>query len=391
MAHLAGVAGAVYLGLLLGGRPGGVAAGLVWAAHPMTLWAARDARPYALTAALAVAAVGLFIRLQQRWTRPDAFLTGVVVALGLLTHYFFFVLVAALLVLAAVDLRRTPIFFRRWTTLALIAMVPLGMWLVWFFSTGSTSLGIGWIRVPVLADMPLTLWNLASGFGGIGDAPSTLLGLILVIVTAIGLAGAGRSLGLRLILAGILLPIAGVWVISQRRPVYIDRYFVVVLPFLVGLVALGVGALARRWEARRKTWGVAAAAAVLVALSAGLTVHSSQKFAKEDWRGLAAFLRSQDAEAGSLSLSEPEITLPLSYYSGQLLPLPVPGLIPDCDDSCWWVLRQPYTATHAFTQSVAELGRASPPPLPDACERTGGWESATGVAAWGLSCAAATP
>jgi hypothetical protein len=265
------------------------------------------------------------------------------------------------------------------------------MWLVWFFSTGSTSLGIGWIRVPVLADIPLTLWNLASGFGGIGDAPSTLLGLILVIVVGIGLAGAGRSLGIRLILAGILLPIAGVWLISQRRPVYVDRYFVVVLPFLVGLVALGTGALSRRWAARRAIWGAAAVGAVLVALSAGLTVHSSQKFSKEDWRGLAAFLLTQEGEAGSLSFSEPEITLPLSYYFGQALPLPVAGLIPDCGDACWWVLRQPYTATHAFTQSVAESGRASSPPLPDGCERTEGWDSPTGVEAWGLSCAAGTP
>jgi len=394
LAYLVGIAGAVYLGHLLGGRPGAIAAGLVWAAHPLTLWAARDARPYALGAALAVVAVALFIRLQRIWTRPRALVTGLVVALGLLTHYLFFVLVTALLVLAAVDLRRAPLFFRRWTALALTAMLPLAMWLGWFFSTGSPSLGIGWIRVPLLGDIPLTLWNLASGFGGIGDAPSTLLGLILLVVIAIGLAGAERSLGVRLMLAGIVLPIAGVWVISQRRPVYVDRYFVVVFPFVVALVALGVDSVARRISRGGMHGAVgvlAAVAAGLVTLSAGLTVHSAQKFTKEDWRGLAVFLQSRDADAGSLSLSEPEITLPLSYYFGEGLTHNAPSLLPDCGGTCWAVVRQPYTATHAFTQSVAETGRASPPLLPDGCDRRETWESPTGVAAWRLVCDGALP
>ncbi|MBM2842524.1 MAG: 2 protein [Anaerolineales bacterium] len=391
LAHLSGIAGAAYLGYLLGGRPGAIAAGVVWAAHPMTLWAARDARPYALAAALAVLAVGLFLRLQHAWSRSFAFPTGLVVAFGLLTHYFFFVLVAALLALAAVDLRRAPVFFRRWTALALLAMVPLAIWLAWFFSTGSPSLGIGWIRAPLLGDIPLTLWNLASGFGGIADPLSTLLGLFLVLIVGIGLAGAARGLGLRFALVGLLLPIVGVWLISQRRPVYIDRYFVVVLPFVVALVALGVDSVARRISrggTRKATWVLAAVAASLVVLSAGLTVHTAQKFTKEDWRGLAEFLKSHVAEADALSLSEPEIALPLSYYFDESFLDGTPShlLLPACGWTCWAVLRQPYTATHAFTQTVKEAGRASPPLLPDGCDLRESWESPSGVAALWLAC-----
>ncbi len=187
-----------------------------------------------------------------------------------------------------------------------------------------------------MGDIPLTLWNLASGFGGIADPPSTLLGLVLVLIVGIGLAGTARGLGLRFALVGLLLPIVGVWLISQRRPVYVDRYFVVVLPFVVALVALGVDSVARRISRagpHRATWVLAAVAAGLVVLSAGLTVHTAQKFTKEDWRGLAAFLKSQSADADALSLSEPEIALPLSYYFDERLlretPSPSPRLRPN--------------------------------------------------------------
>lgn len=385
-AHLAGIAGAIYLGYLVGGRPGGLAAGLMWAAHPLTLWAARDARPYALSAALAVIAVALFVRLQRAWSTPLAQLAGLVVALGLLTHYFFFVLLAALVALSAVDLRRAPDFFRRWTVLALLAMIPLALWLAWFFSTGSPSLGIGWIRAPVLGDIPLTMWNLASGYGGASDVPSTLLGVTLVLVAGAGLVSSSRRLSARLALVGILLPILAVWVVSQRRPVYVDRYFIVLLPVVVALAALGAAAIAHRTRAVTPIRTAMVLAAIVVALSAGLTVHRAEKFDKEDWRGLADFLRSQGASADSLSLSEPEITLPLSYYFVPEMMSETPRLLPGCGESCWWVLRQPYTATHALTQSVEEEGRSEAPDIPAGCSRGADWTSHTGLDAAEVTC-----
>jgi hypothetical protein len=132
-------------------------------------------------------------------------------------------------------------------------------------------------------------------------------------------------------------------------------------------------------------------AAIVVALSAGLTVHRAEKFDKEDWRGLAAFLQSRGANADTLSLSEPEITLPLSYYFAPEMTGETPRLLPGCGESCWWVLRQPYTATHALTQSVKEPERVSPRQVPDGCERRESWESPTGLAAWKVACLAVVP
>ena len=306
-----------------------------------------------------------------------------------LTHYFFFVLVAILVRPGRPRPATFPLFFRRWTTVALLAMIPLGIWLAWFFSPGSPSLGIGWIRPPIVGDVPLTVWNLASGYGGVLDAPSALLGLSVLALVGFGLAGSTHGDGARLLLVGILLPILAVWVISQRRPVYVDRYFVVLLPFVAALAAIGASTIAR-WAAQSRRpvvlLAVSATAFALVGLSAAWTVHSAPKFMKEDWRGLAAFLQTREASAEEWSLSEPEITLPLSYYGQQERIEDDLALIPSCGDLCWWVLRQPYTATHAFTQSVQEPGRSQLPNPPAECEKLESWESPTGVSAWELSC-----
>jgi mannosyltransferase len=392
LAYLAGIAGAIHLGFLVGGRPGGLAGGLVWAAHPLTLWMARDARPYALSASLAVLAVALFFRLQRSWSTLFGVSAGLVVGLGLLTHYFFFVLAAGLILLAAIDLRRSPIFFRRWTIVSLLAMIPVAVWLAWFFSAGSPSLGIGWIRRPVFSDIPLTLWDLASGYAGVIDFPSTLLGVALILLSGAGMVSSSRSRWARLGLAGIVLPLLAVWVVSQRRPVYIDRYFIVLLPFIVAQLAMGASALSRPVGGATRLGRVVVAVAFgVAAMSAAFTVHAAEKLAKEDWRGLTAFLRSRGASPAMLSLSEPEIALPLSYYFDIRLMSENPRLIPACGSSCWWIVRQAYTATHALTQSVHEAGHPEPPMIPEGCTRPEAWESPTGVEAWKVVCPAAEP
>ena len=390
-AQVGGIAAAALLGYGLGGRPGALAAAAVWAVHPLTLWTARDARPYALAAAWAVLAVGLFVRLQRRWSSGTAILAGIVLALGLLTHYFFFVLAASLLVLAAFDLRRSPLFFRGWALVTLAALIPLTLWLTWFLTTGAPSLGIGWIRTPLARDLPLTLWNLVSGYSGVMDAASTAFGVLVLIVIGIGLAGRSRRQGV-LLVGSLLLAVGAVWIISQRRAVYVDRYFVVLLPFVAALVALGAAEATRRWGkdgAGKFAVGFAAALAVVVALASAVGVHTAQKFQKEDWRALAAFLQNEGARLEETVLSEPEITLPLSYYSARS-PLDVSQhLAGECGPACWFILRQPYTATHALTQSVHEPDRAPQPAPPQGCQTEDGWASPTGVGVRQMKCPAA--
>ncbi|GMR10984.1 MAG: hypothetical protein BMS9Abin28_1808 [Anaerolineae bacterium] len=387
LAQVIGIVAAIFLGYRLGGEAGGAAAGVLWATHPLIVWASRDARPYALAAALGAGAVGAFVALHRSMSYRASALAIVFLALGLITHYFFFVLAAALILLALIDIRRSPAFFRRWTLLTLAAMIPLAIWLAFYFSQGSPSLGIGWIRTPHLLDLPLTLWNLASGYAGVFDIASLAFGLVLIVALGLAVSFGDRSQGVRLALAGLLIPVVAVWVISQRRPVYMDRYFIVLMPLVAGIVALGASAAAKQLSRSWSRW-VAVTVCALIALSAGFSVHQALKFEKEDWRGLTAFLQSRSATESSYSVSEPEITLPLGYYGLADVNAELPPLIPACGSSCWWILRQPYTATHALTQAVKEPERDQAPVVPEQCIRKGEWRSSSGVRAWEIQCPA---
>ena len=387
LAQLFGIVAVIFLGYRLGGEPGGAAAGLFWATHPLIVWASRDARPYALAAALGAGAVWAFITLRRSLSMPVSATAIVFLALGLITHYFFFVLTAALILFALIDIRRSPSLFRRWTLLTLAAMIPLAIWLTFYFSQASPSLGIGWIRTPRLSDIPLTLWNLISGYAGVFDVASLAFGLIVIVALGIVIFYGDRSQGTRIVLTGLLIPVVAVWVISQRRAVYMDRYFIVLMPFVAGIVALAASAAGKQLSRSWARWAAVTVCA-LVALSAGFSVHSAWKFEKEDWRGLAEFLELEGATDDSYSVSELEITLPLGFYKFSDLGSGLPSLIPACETSCWWILRQPYTATHALTQSVKEPGRSSAPALPDECSQKASWQSLTGVSAWELQCLA---
>jgi len=155
------------------------------------------------------------------------------------------------------------------------------------------------------------------------------------------------------------------------------------------LVALGAAAL-DRWIRQRGSPPAAlivvAAIVCGIALAGAIPVHLAAKFDKEDWRGLAVFLQSRGVASDSLSLSESEITLPLSYYFDQERMDEGFQRIPACGRECWWISRQPYTATHALTQFVRERRDLTLPALPVGCREDDAWVSGTGVSAIHVVC-----
>lgn len=178
---IAGVS-AIYFAWLLGKKAGGYAGGLAgaWfiAFHPMAIHYARDARPYALVLALATAFVYIFIRLSRESSKALWVSAFAILALGQMSHYFFFVLGGVILLMVLTEIREKPLFFRYWTLVWIAAFLPLAGWLAWYFSQPTPSLGIGWIQRPEIADMFGTWWNLLSGYGGDFSTPSTIFGIV---------------------------------------------------------------------------------------------------------------------------------------------------------------------------------------------------------------------
>ncbi|MGA9531080.1 MAG: hypothetical protein WBR18_00005, partial [Anaerolineales bacterium] len=388
VAFLVGLGGSLWVGFLVDRRLGALAAGWFWAFHPMLLWFARDARPYALAAALCVLGLGTFLHLKSSIKTAAGWFVGAVTttAIGLLTHYFFILFPILTGLDSGLDIRRKPKAFRAWAIILTVSLLPLLGWLWWFLQLPTPSFGIGWIARPSLLDIAGTLWNLISGYGGAFSWGSTAFGLV---AAALGVVGAARRW--RWAVLTILAPVLGTWALSQFRPVYVDRYFIVLIPFLLPLVASGPRVLAERQPGglspvSRRLAAAAVGCAALAAIGSMWAIHTEPAYAKEQWRQVVRSLQSVP-QGTDILLSEPELTLPLSYYAPGIEPV---GQIRDhtCLTKCVWILRQPYTPTHGFTQSLSDPQRQDwEPQIPDGCKQTGKVTWDTGLQVWRLGCA----
>ncbi len=389
-ADLASICLAACLGWKSGGRAGMFTAAWFWAFNPLTLWYAQDARPYALASLLSMTALLLFLAARGQLTPGRYIFAGAVLALGMVTHFFFFLVTGALVLLSLLQIRQSPRLFRRWTALSLAAMLPLAAWLGWFFLLPSPVISIGWIQFPQLADLPLTMWNLVSGYGGEFSLPTILFGMLSTGLILFGLSvGTNAPLNRQLILIGVILPLCLTWLISFRRPVYVDRYFIVLLPFLIPALGGGSDQAMRRLQQILPA-RMAGTLAIVILGSVGLfnawQVHRAPQYFREDWKNLAGHLYQQLPEEIPFWFHHAEMIAPLEYYYRENFTVLESGEPPVCNIPCWWVLRQPYTATHAFTQSVTDPKRPWVPQLPPDCQLLNHWGSPTGIALWKIDC-----
>ncbi len=381
---------AVWLGWQIGGPAGGLAAGWFWAFHPMTIWYSQDARHYSLLVLLSLIAVILFWKFSDSQSTGVTILAILVLALGLLTHYFFFLVYGALILLAFTRLPTAPLVFRRWTMLSLIAMIPLAAWLAWYFMLPQIALGIGWIQPPRLQDIPLILWNFLSGYGGRASVISTLFGILALTLVIVGITlGDPAKRNRRYLLIGLIVPLVLTWIISLRRSVYIDRFFIVLLPFLIFPISAGAAAIMHRLSDRSGRRWILVVGFILmgaVGLYNGWQVHADSKFQREDWKGLVAYLDKQQIGETGFWMTDEEIRVPFEYYYRTKYAQIEFELPPTCSPSCYWLLRQPYTTTHAFTQSLTDPERPWFPQLPIGCRLEDRWNSPTGIGLWKVSC-----
>ncbi|MEJ5198794.1 MAG: glycosyltransferase family 39 protein [Anaerolineae bacterium] len=127
-------------------------------------------------------------------------------------------------------------------------------------------------------------------------------------------AGAARRwLLVGLLLAWLLLPAIGIYVISLRRPLFADRYLIWTMPAFLGLVGLGVSALRRMLRPLG-----AALLAALVALNLAAAAGQMAQPIKSDFRAAAAFVMAHKQPGDRLLFQIPYNRYTFSYYSGEL-------------------------------------------------------------------------
>jgi 4-amino-4-deoxy-L-arabinose transferase-like glycosyltransferase len=319
------VAGVLSVALVLqaGRRWLGVSAGwwaaLLLALNPFHVWYSQEARMYALLGLLALAGLLAFWQaLHDQRPRVWAVLAGVS-ALAYLTHYFGLYLPLVEFAFLLVTFRRHHHVLARWAVTQTVAVLPFAGWVTALYTIGGGAFGIGWIRKPQPADLLRTLWS----FGVVYDGRVTWLvvaGLLiwcgLLMVGVVRRRSAGRT-RLLLILALALPPLA-TFLLSLRRPTYVDRFFIGSLLAFLLLAAAGLAHLPRtaRWTAGLALcclglWGV-------------VRFHTDPIFIKEDWRGAAACIEAREAAGDVLALRQFQDVIPFRYYyHGALEPVAV--------------------------------------------------------------------
>ncbi len=291
------------------GMSAGHWAALLLALNPFHVWYSQEARMYALLGLLSLAILLAFwqaLRCRQFWAW--AALAGVS-ALAYVTHYFALYLPLVQFVFLLATFRRTHRVLARWAMTQALAVLPLAGWLVTLYTFGGGTFGIGWIRKPYLADLLRTLWS----FGMAYDGHMTLLvgaGLLVWCGLWVGGLWRGRfARGVRLFsFLAFALPPVVTFLLSQRRPTYVDRFFIGSLPVFVLLGAAGLARL-------RRLVGCAAGVALCgLGLWGVVRFHTDPVFAKEDWRGAAAYVAMREASGDALALRHFQYMIPFRYY-----------------------------------------------------------------------------
>jgi mannosyltransferase len=381
------------IGHTVGSRPGLVVAGWFWAFHPMTIWYAREARPYSLAMFFSACAVYAFLVLQKRESGTLGLCGFISLGLGMLTHYFVWLVGFVLVLKALTEFRHDPRLFRRWALIFILASIPVATWLVWYFQLPNPSLGIAWITQPRIQDPIITLWNLISGFGGAPSFVTTTFGIVVAVLIIFALfTKESRPQARNLLFVGLILPLVGILFVSQRRPVYMDRYFSVLVPFIVILVAFGGKQIWYKLHLglKRVSQDTPAKFLLLIPLFigfiAGFQIHKSQTYTKENWRTLSEVLINAGVSQQAAWLADTEAITALKYYLGDQYADLEHASSSQCHGSCWWILRRSYTATHAFSQAVSSPDRVDEIQIPKGCSVERYWQDDSGLELWDVSC-----
>jgi hypothetical protein len=191
-----------------------------------------------------------FLRLVGPGQKTRADYVGFVVtsALAYQTHYFAVLLPVAQYFYLPFSRQYNKALLRQWVAMQSISFTPLLIWVIALLSSGDVSFGIAWIPDVQPFDLVQTIWNLSVGYWRTED--------IYLLPAVVG-ATIGIILGIREIIRHrrseafniywiifALAPVGLIFLVSVLlRPLYVDRYFVFVIPGVIFLMLYGLYSL----------------------------------------------------------------------------------------------------------------------------------------------------
>ncbi len=303
---------------LFNARTGLLAAALV-AVNPFLVWYSQEARMYALAATLGALTVLAFHRAVTGGGARHWAAMGIFAAAGLYTHLYSGFLLPALalwLVLNPAVLKKHWLAFGATMAAVSAAFVPLAL-ATWRFSGESTP-------GDPLSSVGGRVWGLLRAFSvwRADLAPDTvkLVLIALAVAATLGALAAARRRGGWLVILLLAMPfiIASGLMFRSELAFFGERYFIVMVPWLLLLEAAGVMMVIGGKKGKRRVAGWVGALGLLAVTVIPLPGQWSVPAAKEAWRQSAEYLAAHAQPDDAIFIHPEWIRFAFQYYQGQL-------------------------------------------------------------------------
>lgn len=284
---------------------------------PFHIYYSQEVRMYALMVVLALVVV-------IAWRRRAWVVLGVVLLAGLLTQYYFALLVGAIGVLVLWELREKRY---GWRGPLIAAGVTFGGYLPWVVYALPRLITYVGGKLVVEADTPMTPLeflprHLAAWSVGHLSSQMSILGwaaLFFVLFIGFGVYQASKQQRKQAVVFTALLwliPTLGIFIVGLYAPftdARIERQLLFVLPFFLMLVAVGVSCL---WQQSRNGASAALFGITLLSGFALSDFYTVPRYPGEDYRPLLADVDAlQGPEDGWLAIYEWQIGYLRAYLS----------------------------------------------------------------------------
>ncbi|HEY3079673.1 MAG TPA: glycosyltransferase family 39 protein, partial [Chloroflexota bacterium] len=233
------------LGRLADPSVGRIAA-LLGALSPFLLWYATEARMYPLAALLVALSWYALLRLLDRPGRPGGLplAYGAATGLALLSHYFVLFVGLAQAIVGVWAIARDRRRLGPLAAGAALALAPAAAWGLY----ASRIVGSYYGPAPGSVDLLGRLGSFLTRVGPGWSLPAEQALLLTLALAPLALLGARRAIAEPRRRAGpaawvlwAVVPIGAAMAVSLVRPMFQERYLVVVAPALLLLLALGIG------------------------------------------------------------------------------------------------------------------------------------------------------
>jgi 4-amino-4-deoxy-L-arabinose transferase-like glycosyltransferase len=324
---------------------------LFFALNPYQIWYGQEGKMYATVTMLALLAAWLWLRGVDNggWRIWLAYL--IVVSIAMYVHLLMVLLIPLHFVWFVVA---WPSARRHWrgyaVTLAGLTLPYLPMvWWHWVMLTSPDKLS-GFAFTPLESVLRSLTLSHARGF--ITATPllwlapiyfllgaGAILG-VMVVGDRVGTQGAPLSAARRmvLLLLWIVLPIAQIYLISLRQPVFTERYVIWIGPAVLLCIALGIRVLAAN-SGRLALPIVAVFLVYVVGLWALLSWQQKTQVIKYDLRSAIDYVYTNRTDDDLLILQIPHQEYAYRYYTSDFGPNPFAG----SDERLGWWAGGPYT------------------------------------------------